>query len=193
MEKFALTLQSKNSISAYLAENFTMRYEREIITEILTVIDNNDEEKLNWFAGFGDSYRQILMNVNEYRRGLVYGFTEIAFGKCGWFASPKFLDFDEIRLEESSIRIGRGPNHLWSYALNRTYGSSGASGPLSVFCPPFRSREAALNAALAEIKADFTKYIGHGDTSNFKPELISKTLKAIAQLEVSMVQLSLFS
>lgn len=192
MEKFALTLKSKNSISEYLAENFTMRYEREIITEILTVIENKDEEKLNWFTGFGDSYRQILMNVNKYRRGLIYGFTEIAIGKYGWFASPKFLHFEEIKLEESSIRIGRGFNDLWSYALNRTYGSSGSSGPLSVFCPPFKSREAALNAAVAEIKADFTKYVGHSDTSNFKPDLIVKTLKAISRAEVSMVQLSLF-
>ena len=102
------------------------------------------------------------------------------------------MDCEEIKLEQSSIRLGRGVNHKWSYALSLTYGCAGSSGPLGVFCPPFNSREAALTAALAEVKKDFSSKAVNTDTSNYKPDLIVKTLKAISEQEVGMVQLSLF-
>jgi hypothetical protein len=192
MEKFALTLQSKNDITAYQAENHLMRYEREILAEIADVIEKGDADALAWFGGFGDSFRQIVMNVKEHRRALEFGFTEIAFNQYGWFAAPKFLDFEEIKLEQSSIRMGRGANFVWAYALSCNYGTAGSSGPLCVFCPKFNSREAALTAALAEMKGQMTKYLGNSDTTNYKQDVLQKTIKAIAACEVSMVQLTLF-
>ncbi|WP_426671899.1 hypothetical protein ACPPVU_11740 [Mucilaginibacter sp. McL0603] len=192
MEKFALTLQSINDINAYAAENHLMHYEREILAEILTVVETGDTEKLAWFAGFGDSYRQIMMNVNEHRRALEFGFTGIAFNKYGWFEVPKFLDYEEITLCESHIRLGRGPDFIWAYALSCNYGTAGSSGPLCVFCKKFNSREAALSAALSEMKAKMTEKVGNPDTCNYKQDLIAKTLKAIAAIEVSRVQLTLF-
>jgi hypothetical protein len=192
MEKFTLTLQSTNEITAYAAENHLMHYERELLSEILSVIESGDSEKLAWFAGFGDSFRQILMNVNQHRRSLEFGFTEIGFGKYGWFAAPQFLDAEEIILEQSEIRMGRGPNGIWAYALSCNYGTAGSSGPLCVFCKKYSSRETALNAALAELKENMSSKVGHSDTCNYKQELIVKTLKAIAALEVSRVQLTLF-
>jgi hypothetical protein len=192
MEKFALTLQSKNEIIAAVKDRFMMRYESQIMTEILTAIEHVDQKQIDWFAGFGDNFRAILMNVNQYRRGLIYGFNEISLDKYGWLTNPKFMDCEEIKLEQSSIRLGRGANYKWSYALSLTYGCAGSSGPLGVFCPPFNSREAALTSALADVKKDFTSKIGNTDTSNYKPDLILKTLKAISEQEVGMVQLSLF-
>jgi len=192
MEKFALTLQSENDIIAYAAENHLMRYEREILAEIGAVIETQDVKALAWFAGFGDSFRQICMNVNEHRRALEFGFTKIAFNQYGWFAAPKFLDFEEIKLEQSSIRIGRGPNGIWAYALSCNYGTAGSSGPLCVFCKKYPNREVALTAALHEMKAKMSTYLGNSDTTNYKQEVLQKTLKAIAAVEVSMVQLTLF-
>jgi hypothetical protein len=192
MEKFALTLQSKNDIASYAAENHLMRYEQEILTEIATVIEKQDAKQLAWFVGFGDSFRQICMNVNEYRRALEFGFTEIAFNQYGWFAAPKFLDFEEIKLEQSSIRIGRGPNGIWAYTLSCNYGTAGSSGPLCVFCKKYPNRETALTAALIEMKAKMSQYLGNSDTTNYKQDVLTKTLKAIAALQVDRVQLSLF-
>lgn len=108
MEKFALTLGSAQAVNDHIANTYLMPYEKELMAEISGLIEKGDEERLAWFAGFGDGFRQILMNVNEYRRGLGFGFTEIAFNQYGWFAAPKFLEFEEIELEASSIRIGRG-------------------------------------------------------------------------------------
>jgi hypothetical protein len=192
MEKFVLTLQSKNSIKDYLAENRLMRHEQEILAEIAVTIENQDAQQLAWFAGFGDSFRQILMNVNEHRRAIEFGFTEIAFNEYGWFAVPKFLDFEEIKLEQSSIRIGRGPNGVWAYALSCNYGTAGSSGPLCVFCKKYANRDVALTTALADMKSQMTKYLGNSDTTNYKQDVLQKTIKAIAAHEVSMVQLTLF-
>ncbi|WP_183568617.1 hypothetical protein [Mucilaginibacter sp. SP1R1] len=50
MEKFALTLQSPDSIKDYLAENHLMRYEQEILAEIAGTIENRDAKQLAWFA-----------------------------------------------------------------------------------------------------------------------------------------------
>ena len=192
MEKFALTLQSKTAVQQHIAENRLMRYEQDIMDEILAVIEKGDAEQLAWFAGFGDSFRQILMNVNEHRRALEFGFTAIGFNQYGWFTAPKFLDFEEIKLEQSSIRVGRGPNGIWAYALCCNYGTAGSSGPLCVFCIKYPNRNAALNAALADMKSQMSKYLGNSDTTNYKQDVLQKTLKAIAALEVGRVQLTLF-
>lgn len=192
MEKFELTLKSQPAIEAHIRECHLMAYEKQLMAKISAAISAGNAELLAWFAGFGDSFRKILMNVNEYRKALEFGFTEIAFNEYGWFAAPKFLDFEEITLEQSSIRIGRGPNGIWAYALSRSYGCAGGSGPLSVFCKPYTSREIALDTALAELKADMTKYQGNADTTNYKPDVLNKTLKAIAAYQVGRVQLSLF-
>jgi hypothetical protein len=192
MEKFALTLQSKTAIDEHLADNHLMRYERDILVEIVNAIEKGDADTLAWFAGFGDSFRQILMNVNEHRKALEFGFTEIAFNQYGWYTAPKFLDREDIKLEQSEIRIGRGPIGTWAYALSCNYGTAGSSGPLCVFCKKYPNREAALTGALNDMKSQMTKYLGNSDTTNYKQDVFQKTIKAIAACEVSMIQLTLF-
>lgn len=192
MEKFALTLRSRPLIDAYLAEHHLMPYEKGILSEIVAAIEAGDAEKLNWFAGFGDSFRAITMNLNEHRRALEFGFMEIVFNEHGWFASPKFLERENLRFGESEIRIGRGPNGIWTYALSCNYGTAGTSGPLCVFCKKYPNRDTVLAAALADLKTNISQYIGNSDTTNYKQDILQKTLKAIASYQVDLVQLSLF-
>jgi hypothetical protein len=192
MEKFALTLQSKPAIEQYIAEHHWMPYEKELMTEILLVIEKGDADQLTWFAGFGDSYRQILMNVNEYRKGLEFGFTAIAFNQYGWFAAAKFFDYEEIEMEKSNIRIGRGPNGLWMYALSINYGIAGSSAPLCVFCKKYPTRNAAMTAALIELKLAVNSKTGSADRTNYHQDVLVKTLKAITAAEIGLVQLTLF-
>jgi hypothetical protein len=192
MEKFELTLKSGPAISAHIANNHVMKYELALLNEMASAIRAGDSEKISWFAGFGDSFRQILMNVNEHRRALAYGFTEIAFNDYGWFASPKFLDREDIVLEQSEIRIGHGPNGLWAYALICNYGTAGSSGPLCVFCKCYPTRDAALTAAVDEMSKKMSQYLGNSDTTNYKQDVLHKTLKAIGLLKIKRVQLELF-
>ena len=192
MEKFALTLQSLPAIDAYIEDRHLVPYEKAIIAEIVAAIAAVDDERLAYFAGFGDNFRAITMNLNEHRRAMEFGFNSIAFDQYGWFTSPAFLDREDITLEQSEIRIGHGPNGSWAYALSMAYGTAGSSGPLSVFCRKYPDRDSALSAALAEMKAQMTKYLGNSDSTNYKQDVLQKTLKAIAALEVSRVQLVLF-
>jgi hypothetical protein len=192
MEKFALTLESQSDLDAYITDHHLMKYEKELLSEISVAIREGDQEKVAWFAGFGDSFRQILMNVNEHRRALEFGFTTIAFNQYGWFTSPKFLDREDIVLEQSEIRIGRGPNGLWAYSLSCNYGTAGSSGPLCVFCKKYASRDEALAAAMSEMKGQMSRYLGDPDTTNYKQDVLNKTLQAIAALENRRVQLVLF-
>ncbi|MGF7082836.1 hypothetical protein [Mucilaginibacter sp. UYCu711] len=95
MEKFTLTLRSKTAVKQY--DGAFMPYEKELLAEILTAIENKDANKLAWFNGFGDSLRAFIMNVYAYRKGLEFGFTDIKFDQYGWFKRPAFLDYDVVK------------------------------------------------------------------------------------------------
>src|ERR1700733_7824904 len=117
MESLVLNLQSKNQITDYIADKHLIAYEAEIFKEMITAIEAKDQVKLDWFHRFGDSFRYITMNVNAYRKGLEFGFTEISFDKYGWFARPEFLEKEELTFGDTSrygnystITLGCGQN-----------------------------------------------------------------------------------
>ena len=121
METMPLNLKSKIEIIAYRDENHLVKYEYGILDELINAIDNSDLDTLSWFSKFGDRIGSITMNVHAYRKGLKYGFTEIAFDQYGWFKRPKFLDKEDIKLgnsdrygKYSGITLGRGKNHIWT-------------------------------------------------------------------------------
>jgi len=199
METLQLNIYSKNEIIHYMADHHFIRYEKELCYEMLKAVEEQDHQQLDWFRSFGDCFRAITMNVHAYRKGLEFGFTEIAFDQYGWFKRPQWLDNETIKLgdsdrygEYSTIDLGRGPNGLWTYALHYSYGVAGGGWALSVYDKPFNSRETALTAALYKLKEMFTKKIGSTDTTNDKQPVILATLKAIEKAKLNLVQLSLF-
>lgn len=199
MESLVLNLHSKNQITDYVAHNHLMPYEAGIFQEMLGAIQANDQQLLDWFRSFGDSFRTITMNVYGYRKGLEFGFTEISFDKYGWFTRPVFLDQEELIFGDKSrygnhsiIYIGRGENHTWTYGMNYSYGVAGGCYGLSVYGKQFKSREGALYHSLVELKFMMTKKIGSTDTTNDKQPIILATLSDIAKALVGMAQLSLF-
>jgi hypothetical protein len=68
MENFALTLQSGTALSEYIISNRLMLEEKKVLEELTLVIENGDQEKLDWFAQFGVGFYPICRNVREYRR-----------------------------------------------------------------------------------------------------------------------------
>ncbi|HZY39394.1 MAG TPA: hypothetical protein VFE53_22215 [Mucilaginibacter sp.] len=199
MENLVLNLQSKNQITSYMADHHLMPYERAIFNELLVAIDSDDQVQLDWFRTFGDSFHAITMNLYAYRKGLEFGFTEIAFDQYGWFIRPQFLDKEEITFGNtsrygnySSISLGRGANHTWTYALHYSYGVAGGGYGLSVYGKQFKNRQGALTFALNELKVMMTQKIGSTDTTNDKQPVILATLRDIEKARVAMVQLSLF-
>jgi hypothetical protein len=199
MESLVLNLQSKNQITAYMADNHMVAYERGIFQEMIAAIKAKDQQQLDWFSSFGDSFRTITMNVYAYRKGLEFGFTEISFDKYNWFTRPVFLDREELILGDTSrygnhslICLGRGENHVWTYGMNYSYGVAGGGYGLSVYGKQFKNRQDALNYALIELKGMMTKKIGSTDTTNDKQPIILATLRDIERAMVDMVQLTLF-
>ena len=132
MENLVLNLQSKNQINAYMKENHMVHYEVGIFQEMIDAIKSKDQSQLDCFHSFGDSFRAITMNVHAYRKGLEFGFTAIDFDKYGWFTRPEFLDKEELTFGDTSrygnfscISLGRGINHIWTYALHYSFGVAG--------------------------------------------------------------------
>lgn len=199
MEKLILTLQSKKVITDYIKENCLIAYERQLLNDMLETIKQKDQAKLDWFNSFGIDLKRMTMNINGYRKGLEFGFTEIGFDKYGWFIYPQFLDREDIILgnadkysEHSILYLGRGLNHIWTYSLDYNYGLAGGGSHISVYGKQFKSRQEALSAGLNDLKAKMTAVVGHADTSNYKQSVILLTLNAIKKAQVDAVQLALF-
>ena len=199
MESLVLNLQSKNQISAYIAEHRLMQYESQILNELIVAIDKDDLEQLQWLNSFGDCFRAITMNLHAYRKGLEFGFTEIGFDSNGWFVRPTFLETEDLKFGDTSrygnhsiIHLGRGINNVWTYGLNYSFGCAGGGYGLSVYGKQFNSREAVLNFALNDLKAMMTARVGSVDTTNDKQPIILATLRDIEKAQIGMVQLTLF-
>ena len=132
MESLVLNLQSKNQITAYMKDNHLVHYERGIFLELIAAITAGNRQLLDWFRSFGDSFRAITMNVYAYRKSLEFGFTEISFDKYDWFTRPQFLEYEELTFGDTSrygnystIKLGRGANNVWTYAISYSYGVAG--------------------------------------------------------------------
>jgi hypothetical protein len=199
MESLILNLQSKNQISEYIADHRLMQYESEILNELISLIDNSDSTQLQWLNSFGNSFRSVMMNVNAYRKGLEFGFTEVAFDQYGWFNRPELLDKEDLTFGDTSrygnhsiIHLGHGDNGIWTYGLNYSFGCAGGCFGLSVYGKQFKSREAALNFALNDLKGMMTARIGSTDTTNDKQPIILATLRDIETARRNMIQLTLF-
>jgi len=150
-------------------------------------------------GSFGDSFRAITMNVHAYRKGLEFGYSEIRFDKYGWFDRPVFLDQEELTFGDtsrygnySSIKLGRGANGIWTYAISYSYGVAGGGYGLSVYGKQFKNRREAFSFALNELRVIMTKKIGSTDSINDKQPVILTTLRDIEKAQVGMIQLSLF-
>ena len=199
MESLELNLQSKNQINEYIADNHLVPYEAGIFNEILLAITDGDQSKLDWYRSFGDSFRAITMNVHAYRKGLEFGFTDIAFSQYGWFLHPVWLDKEVLTFGDTSrygnhsiIYLGRGVNNVWTYAMDYNFGVAGGGYHLSVYGKQFNSRESALTAALNDLNAKMTSRLGSTDTTNDKQPVILATLRDIEKAKIGMVQLTLF-
>jgi hypothetical protein len=199
MESLVLNLQSKNQITEYIGNAHLMKYESEILKELITAIEQGDLQQLQWLNSFGDCFRAITMNLNAYRKGLEFGFTETSFDKHGWFKRPEYLDNEELIFGDTSrygnhsiIYLGRGMNHTWTYGMNYSYGVAGGCFGLSVHGKQFKSREAALKFALNDLKVMMTARIGSTDTTNDKQPIILATLRDIETAQRNMIQLTLF-
>lgn len=188
-------------LNEYMCTYNLCAHERVTIREMLLAVKVGDEVKLDWFKQFGTELRHILLNSYAFRKGLEFGFEEIAFDQYGWLKRPVFLDREETEFgktdksrygNHSTITVGRGTNGLWCYGLSISWGTAGSSSGLSVYAKPFASKALAFDAALLVLKQRMDEMVGCSDTGNYNPKIISATLKDIEKYRIAEVQLSLF-
>jgi hypothetical protein len=139
------------------------------------------------------------MNVYAYGKGLEFGFNAIAFDKYGWFERSVFQEQEELTFGDTSrygnystIKLGKGANAIWTYAISYSYGVAGGGYGLSVYGKQFQNRMDAFGVALADLKAKMVSRIGSTDTTNDKQPIILATLRDIDKAQVNRIQLSLF-
>ena len=199
MECLKLNEITKDQLEVYRCERRYVKYEADIIAEIMEARDTNDFEKLEWCQQFGDSLSTMIKNLHAYLKQLEFGFTEIAFDQYGWFKRPEFLDKEKVifgnpdhYMQHSYIEVARGVNNVWTTAINYTFGCAGGASPLSVYGEQFTSRKSALTASLIKLKDLMTAKLHDTDTTNYKQPVILATLRDIEKAQIDMVQLSLF-
>jgi len=195
------TLLTKEKITAHIEHNNLCHHERITLSEILSAIEADDIDQLIWFSQFGDRIRAILLNSHAYKKGAQFGFTEIDFDEYGWFKRPTFLELEDLYFgitdkdrygNYSTITLGRGINHVWTYGLSCSFGTAGSCSGISVYNPAFPSKEDALQHAISKLKNMMLPKVGDSDTTNYNQKVILATLKDITKYEVGRVQLSLF-
>jgi len=199
MKTLLLNPKSKDLLTEHRLKSHLMKHESAILDEMIAAAENETQTQLDWYSGFGDSIRSILMNVHAYRKGLEFGFTDIYFDKYSWLTRPGFLEVEDLIFgnparygEYSVIHLGRGISCVWTYALNYSFGTAGGGSALSVYGKQFGSRDEAYNFALAELKGMMMDKLNNTDTSNYKQTIILATLRDMTKAEINRIQLTLF-
>ena len=168
---------------------------REIQREYWNAVRANDDDRLSWFASFGKDARHRIMNLHQYRRGLLFGFTEISLDEYGWLERSEWPVIETIEFKTNSkqdknftgnyITLAAGPNMRWTYSVHYQHGGGSGGGYACHvhWHDPYKSRQAALLAALDEIKDSMESGIKHyekwKDQSNYDPAYMRKVLDLI--------------
>ncbi|MET3115615.1 hypothetical protein AAKU52_003366 [Pedobacter sp. CG_S7] len=192
METMKLEQLTEITIKEYIEKYNLVKFERELLDEVLQTVREKDIDRLAWYAAFGKDLRQITNNLYAYRKGLNFGFTEISFDQNGWINRAKLLDPENIVLANSEIRLGRGKNNLWIYTLDYSFGTCGSASPLTVYDKPYPDRETALNTALNELKEIMQLKVGNTDRGNYNPSIIAATITAVTTYKYKDLQMALF-
>lgn len=181
----------------------------EIQKEYLSALRNQDIERLQFFASFGETVRHRVMNVNDYRHGLNFGFTKMIFSEYGWLQNEEWINEEEIAFKTSKdkasynhITIAMGMNGKWSYGVHYTAGSGAGGGyNHNVYDQAHDSRKDCIKAGVNDLKNRLQEYLErdekHRDPSNFNSPYMRQVLALIEEelgrLEpVFESQLSLF-
>jgi hypothetical protein len=192
METMKIDQLTETAIKDYIEKYNLVKFETEILDELLQTVRDNDNDRLGWYATFGKDLRQITNNLYAYRRGLNFGFTEVSFDQNGWINRAEFLDREKIIFANSEIRLGRGKNNLWIYTLDYSFGTCGSASPLTVYDKPYTDRETALNTALNELKEIMQLKVGNTDRGNYNPSIIAATITAVTTYKYKDLQMALF-
>lgn len=171
--------------------------ERNIVYRYVMALRHDDAEQIAYFEGFGNNIRQIIMNVNTYERGLIFGYVGKQFNEYGWL-SCKIPIVEEIRLNASNaILIGLSVNGTYVVSVDWNTGTAGGGSHPSIWSEPIAEYKKAVREGIRQLeeKYEYAENQSRYDRGNFNPTIIRRLkagLQDIRQKYLSPQQLSLF-
>lgn len=191
---FQMTREEK--LQAILDYN-ACRVERNAVLRYLLAVRRNDEEQIAYFQSFGESVHRIILNVRNYERGLMFGYTDKQFDQHGWLRCMLPI-IEEISLDTfNRIHIGQSINGTYAVSVDWSTGSAGGGSHPSVWNEPIKNYKEAIRYGIKQLEKqyDTAQRYSDADRSNYNPKIISKLkakLSEIKQRYTQPQQLSLF-
>lgn len=134
------------------------RMERHDAAVYLKALWRNDKLVTDEYECFGDRPYQFFLNKRTYDKGMLFGFTDIAFDDYGWLTKQAFSERIEIKfvtqdrsVASNYISVGQGKNGKWTYAVSYSTGAAGSGYGLGVWGKVMDSKKQSLIAALQEL------------------------------------------
>lgn len=170
--------------------------ERNAVLRYLLAIRRNDAEQIAYFESFGDSVHKIILNVQTYERGLLFGYTVKQFDKYGWIRGMLPV-VERIELDiMNTIHIGQSIDGTYAVAVDWCTGGAGGGSHPSVWDEPIVDYKEAVKRGISELGKHYTYAWEHiSDSCNYNDrkirQLIAK-LKEVKRQYFEPKQLSLF-
>jgi hypothetical protein len=181
----------------YAANSYCNSDEKAVVADYHQAIIENNADKIAEFEAFGPSIRHRIMNMNQYKHQVRFGFYHTTLSEYNWLERAQFeCEVIEFRVNEkeyhpSNIILGESPNGLWTYGVNFNFGYAGHYSGVSVFASPLKTRDEAFNVAIAQARKEYNHYLNQ-DGENRSPDYVKSVLKVIESVANSRMQLSLF-
>jgi len=165
--------------------------EKKYQSAYLNALQSGNMQTVAGYEIFGDSPRQIIMNLNSYGQAQVFGFTGREFNEYGWLANARFTNVEHIEFfhkkdwaAHNYITIGRGANGKWSYGVSYSTGGAGGGYGLGIWGKVFDNRKECLAAALRELLNRHAQQWEHlkNDPANFNPTLSNIVVKQVQSM-----------
>jgi hypothetical protein len=162
-----------------------------------------DLESIKFFQSMGEDVRQQVLNTNDYRHGLKFGFTEIKFNEDGWLQDCEWVKYEEVEIKVCKkqdknftgniVKLAMGINKMWTFSVKYQLGSgSGGSWSPNVFGECFDSMEKAYRAGIDYIYSKHTDSLTERDGINNCHDYNKKVLCWIKENVKTDKQLQLF-
>jgi len=175
------------------------RYEPEAYRMCVEAYRKGDTQRIDWIRTMGADERYIIRNIGHHLAGKRFGFDLTQIGKYGWLETAEFLDVEEIafkvgdeKYNYNNIKLGRGPNGKWTFAMAMHYSLGGCSYGLTVFNRLCDSQQSATNQAIAELRKHIVRQLGRNDNSRSDVTYLNKVLGHMKTYEGGLAQLTLF-
>jgi hypothetical protein len=171
--------------------------------EYLNALRSIDIDKINYFQAMGEDVRQQIMNVNDYKHGLLFGFDEIKFDEYGWLDNTAWKTEEEVEIKAcaktdahhvgNSVRLAMGQNGIWTYGISCKLGSGcGVHWSPSVFDTPYKSKDQACQAGFNYILKKHQDALTHNDKVKYNHDYNKKVIAWISSEIKVEKQLELF-